>query len=95
MKKFLLPLLLVFPVFLFSQVPLLYQSNYIRVVQPDFNDPNLKFDTLLNPYTGGMNSPTFFNMDINGDGIPDLFMFDRAAGYLYPFGAKQHRDQGL
>jgi hypothetical protein len=77
MKKFLLPLLLVFPVFLFSQVPLLYQSNYIRVVQPDFNDPNLKFDTLLNPYTGGMNSPTFFNMDINGDGIPDLFMFDR------------------
>jgi hypothetical protein len=77
MKKFALLLFCIYPLFAISQVPLFYQSNYIRVVQPDFNDPLLKFDTLVNPFAGGMNNPVFFNIDYNGDGVKDLFVFDR------------------
>ncbi len=67
--------------------PVYYQSNYIRVVQPDvddpaslmvnYSDPKAKFDTLLNPFTGGFNNATFFNIDFNGDGIQDLYVYDR------------------
>jgi len=70
--------------------PVYYQSNYIRVVQPDvdepstqtvnYSDPKAKLDTLLNPFTGGLNNPTFFNVDFNGDSIQDLYIFDREAG---------------
>src|SRR6185437_1187647 len=73
-----------------------YPSNYIRVVQPDVDDssdllggakdlvsyssPALKADTLLNPFTGGFNNASFFNVDFNGDGIQDLYVFDRELG---------------
>jgi len=78
--------------------PVYYQSNYIRVVQPDVDDssdiaptftqkdivsyhnPMARFDTLINPFTGGFNNPTFFNIDFNGDGIQDLYIFDRELG---------------
>ena len=46
----------------------------------NFTSPKAKYDTLLNPFTGGLNNATFFNIDINGDGIQDLYVFDREAG---------------
>jgi len=58
-----------------QNVPLFYQSNYIRVVQP--TNENNKMDTVINPFTGGMNNPTFFNVDLNNDGIKDILVFDR------------------
>lgn len=33
--------------------------------------------TLNNPWAGGINFPLFSEIDLNGDGIHDLFMFDR------------------
>lgn len=36
-------------------------------------------DTLLNPFSGGLNAPQFSNIDWNGDGIQDLFIFDKEA----------------
>jgi len=97
MKKILLLLLIAVPGFAFSQVsPVYFQSNYVRVVQPEFDDstdlanklndivsyhnPKAKFDTLINPYTGGLNNATFFNIDFNGDGIGDLYVYDRELG---------------
>jgi len=95
MKKFLLFLLPAVSFLSKAQVsPVYYQSNYIRVVQPDvddssdlypythndlisFDNPKAKYDTLLNPFTGGFNNATFFNVDFNGDGIQDLYVFDR------------------
>jgi len=75
MRKLLLLLLVGMPIGIFAQTtPLFYQSNYIRVVQP--NDNN-KLDTLANPFTGGMNNPMFFNVDLNNDGIKDILVFDR------------------
>ncbi len=99
MKYFYALALLSFALF-FSQLhcmaqssPVYYISNYLRVVQPEFDDssdladkhPDLvtyhnakvKYDTLLNPFTGGLNNPMFFNIDFNGDGISDLYVFDR------------------
>src|ERR1039457_1836970 len=90
MKKILLFLLCAAPFATLAQVsPVYYMSNYIRVVQPEFDDstdlanklndivtyhnPKAKYDTLLNPFTGGLNNATFFNIDFNGDGIGDLY----------------------
>jgi len=98
MKKILLLLLPVVSFLAKAQVsPVYYQSNYIRVVQPDVDDscdlgsaepndlvsysnPKAKMDTLLNPFTGGFNNATFFNVDFNGDGIQDLYVYDRELG---------------
>jgi hypothetical protein len=35
-------------------------------------------DTLRNAWAGGLNSPQFSNIDLNGDQQPDLYLFDRA-----------------
>ena len=35
-------------------------------------------DTILNPFSGGLNACQFSNIDLNFDGIQDLFVFDRA-----------------
>ncbi len=40
---------------------------------------------LTNPYTGGMNSPQFNDMDINLDGHKDLVVFDRVGNKLMCF----------
>ena len=98
MKKIILFLLPFLALMAKAQVsPVYYQSNYIRVVQPDqddssdlypythndivsYNNTKAKFDTLLNPFTGGFNNATFFNIDFNGDGIQDLYVFDRELG---------------
>ena len=32
---------------------------------------------LKNPWAGGLNSPQFSPIDLNGDGIKDLFVFER------------------
>ena len=36
-------------------------------------------DSLLNPFSGGFNAPQFSNIDIDGDGKQDLFVFDRTS----------------
>jgi hypothetical protein len=36
-------------------------------------------DTLRNAWAGGLNSPQFSNIDLNGDQQPDLYVFDRAS----------------
>lgn len=42
-------------------------------------------DTLDNPWTGGLFSGQFSILDINGDGLEDLFVFDRAGNRKLPF----------
>ena len=32
---------------------------------------------LKNPWAGGLNSPQFSPIDLNGDGVKDLFVFER------------------
>lgn len=42
-------------------------------------------DTLKFPFTGGVNAPQFSNIDLNGDGRKDLFVFDRSTGRVLCF----------
>ncbi len=37
------------------------------------------------PYTGGLKAPQFSNIDFNGDGVLDLFVFDRNGDQILPF----------
>jgi hypothetical protein len=42
-------------------------------------------DSLRNPFTGGFNSPQFSNMDLDGNGSQDLFVFDRTSNKVTTF----------
>lgn len=42
-------------------------------------------DTLQFPFTGGVNAPQFSNIDLNNDGIKDLFVFDRSTSNVLCF----------
>ncbi len=41
--------------------------------------------TLNNPWAGGINFPLFSEIDLNGDGIHDLFLFDRVNNRISTF----------
>ncbi len=43
---------------------------------------NLLGDLYEDPFTGGIESPKFFNMDLNNDAKQDLVVFDRANGKI-------------
>ena len=40
---------------------------------------------MLNPQTGGINSPQFFGIDLNNDNQEDMVVFDRKGNVLLPF----------
>lgn len=42
-------------------------------------------DTLPHAWVGGLNAPQFSNIDLNSDGQPDLYVFDREASRSYTF----------
>ncbi len=55
-------------IFSYSQTSF-FRNDSIRVIQGT--------DTLANAWTGGLNFCQFSEIDLNQDGIPDLFVFDR------------------
>jgi hypothetical protein len=58
---------------LYSQNTRLYAgANEAKVLGP--------VDTLLNPWCGGWENPQFSNIDLNGDGRLDLFVFQHGIG---------------
>lgn len=71
MRKYnILLLTVVLPFFIFAQP---VQFNLSNKASLSFNGA----DTLKFPFTGGLNAPQFSKIDLNGDGIKDLFVFDR------------------
>ncbi len=42
-------------------------------------------DTLAHAWAGGLNAPQFSNIDLNYDGVPDLYAFDRESRRSYTF----------
>ena len=42
-------------------------------------------DTIKNPFSGGLNAPQFSEIDLNFDGIKDLFVYDREDGVIKTF----------
>lgn len=49
---------------------------------PLFNTDGTAWQT---PWLGGLNNPQVQQCDLNGDGVQDLLVFDRAGDYLLPF----------
>ncbi|MCC7533530.1 MAG: VCBS repeat-containing protein [Bacteroidia bacterium] len=78
---------------IFFVIGLIYTSNaqpftfYQTDSKPKVIKPGTTNDTLLNPFAGGLNNPQFSNVDWNGDGKLDLFVFDkeslRPIAYVY------------
>jgi len=51
-------------------------------------DIEINNKSILNPFTGGLNSPQFSKMDIDLDGIEELIVFDRVGDKLLVFANK-------
>jgi hypothetical protein len=47
-------------------------------------------DTLVNAWAGGLNAAQFSTMDLNGDGVEDLVLFDRSTSKVSTFLAEPH-----
>ncbi len=60
-------------------------SNQVPVLKPNTTD-TLKF-----AFTGGLNSPQFSTIDLDGDGIKDLFIFERAGNRVLTFLKKNNQ----
>ncbi len=48
-------------------------------------------DTLLYPFTGGLSNPQFSNIDLDGDNVQDLFVFERSGGRVLCFLRKNNK----
>lgn len=69
----------------------LFGQRFIRMDVPIYKDGLLL--PLMN--TGGLRNPQFSNIDFNGDGIQDLFVFDKNGDVILPFvkiGSKESLD---
>lgn len=56
------------------------QNSFVR--NSEFVVLNYAGDTLLNPWAGGFNSVQFSEIDLDLDGIMDLFVFDRSGNKI-------------
>ncbi|PJA08604.1 MAG: hypothetical protein COX70_03230 [Flavobacteriales bacterium CG_4_10_14_0_2_um_filter_32_8] len=66
----------------FSTISLFAQSNFSRW---DSVPVVIANNTLNYPWAGGLNNPQFSDIDLNGDGILDLFVFDRSGNRIITF----------
>ncbi len=69
---------------------LLVFFTYCSVAQEHFRFDNLTVinesgDTIKNPFAGGFNAPQFSEIDLNFDGVKDLFVFDRDGEIIKTF----------
>lgn len=78
MKKLLFALSLFICAGVFAQSPKFYLNNQLKFV--DENN-----DTIPYPFIGGFVSPQFSDIDLNMDGIKDLFVFDRSGNKKMTF----------
>ena len=77
MKRLLILLFILLSISTFAQTYKFYYSN-----SPKFLNNT---DTLKFPFTGGVNAPQFSNIDLNGDGRKDFFVFDRVTSRVLCF----------
>jgi hypothetical protein len=70
-----------FPFILFCLPMALAGQNFDRIDIPVYQNNK----QLLLPFTGGLKAGQFSNIDLNQDGIKDLFVFDRNGDQVLPF----------
>jgi hypothetical protein len=74
---------------------LIFAFSSVFLAESRAQQPWFKMDTttvlslngknLLNPWAGGLNAAQFTKMDLNGDGVEDLVVFERTSGDLSTF----------
>jgi hypothetical protein len=64
----------------YAQLPVFSFSRNQNIVVKDST-----LNTLANPWGGGINACQFSQIDLNFDGIKDIFIFDRSAMKILPF----------
>lgn len=71
--------------FLLTTGVILLMSSVFSQKVNDIEVRNLNNDILKYPWAGGLNAPQFSEIDLNNDGIMDLFVFDRDGGRVLTF----------
>lgn len=74
--KWLIILLLALPLFVEAQLTYTYQNNLIVIEEGD---------SLSQAFTGGFIAPQYSTIDLNLDGVDDLFVFDRSSSKISTF----------
>jgi hypothetical protein len=72
---------LIVPLFLLTHISL---AQFTYVLHQDV-PVVVEGDTLKMPWTGGLNAAQFNTIDLNGDGLEDLALFDRMANRIITF----------
>ena len=67
---------------LYFTVPVLPGQTWYRADSVSFIENG---QTLKNPYAGGLDNPQLSKIDLNNDGISDVFLFDRQGKMIVPF----------
>jgi hypothetical protein len=55
---------------------------------------NISGEPMANPWSGGLTAPQMSMADLNGDGLLDLFVFDRSGNRILPFQACPPEEAG-
>ncbi len=78
MKKYLL---------VFISLLSLFATTSTAQIAPNYNVVVMRADDvpMSLPWVGGLNNPQFSNVDLNNDGIKDLFIFDRTGNRVLTF----------
>lgn len=71
--------------FLLSWGLILLSDSIFSQKVNDIEVRNLNNEILKHAWTGGLNSPQFSEIDLNNDGIMDLFVFDRDGGRILTY----------
>jgi hypothetical protein len=71
----------------FLIVALLFSLNQLsaQLVRPDVAVQRSNGSQMLNPWAGGLNNPQFSEVDLDGDLVKDLLVFDRSSNNYLPF----------
>jgi hypothetical protein len=65
--------------------PMLAQAQFTYVIDQTIQVQNLTGNTLTMPWAGGLNAAQYNMMDLNGDKVDDLVLFDRMANKVITF----------
>lgn len=66
-------------------VPLASRAQFNYTLDQSIPVQNLKGENLLLAWAGGLNAAQFNTMDLNGDGVEDLVLYDRMANKVITF----------
>lgn len=70
---------------IFVILPSLTYGQFTYVSEQSFEVQDQDGNVLALPWTGGLNAAQFNTMDLNGDNVEDLVLFDRMADQVLTF----------